>query len=193
MTTYEKECKDKAEQFAKSLAPFVDGIGVVKGNDGMSDFRVEITHKGINYDVHKSYNGDISFWIHAQFENLNGHTISEIHGKYGRNKMRVPTQKKVQQLLDDQNAIFAELTALNNAAADKHAKFMQSVKQSPHAAAFKFSKDSNGNVKSGYAEVNGFSYSFELCDNGYISQTLELSYTVDKKLETFNKIAATNA
>ena len=141
--------------------------------------------KGKLFRIKKDYSGNIQIFSHpyvyGSAENLSNSARTQIRIKHKTNNMKVMSAKKIQREIDAVNAMEAEIAEADSAAKKKTNVFLETIKDMPVIMAM--------DGKSGYIKKNGMKFSFELGTDGYVSQKIDIHYTVDASIEAFKALA----
>lgn len=191
---------EQAQTLADTMAPFFNEIMVEKVADERCSFNVVATAGDVNFRVSKDYKGyiDITLYKYERFNKLSSSKRAEIYTKHSNtlNRMKVPTQKKVTELV---NAVIAErdeMQRLQKQYTESQRMFLCDIEALKLPVQYQhnheYYTDENGeykqrktDVSAGEIERNGIVYRFEFHRDGYIKQDIELYYGVKDTMENF--------
>lgn len=192
----QKQYRDAALELVAVMSQF-NPCEVVKGED-RTDFHVKMTVADEFFRVSKDYNGNIqiALYTYEHYKKISSSTRHEVYKKYTTNNMKVPTLKKVVEKVNACTRERDELRALERNAKEKQRMFICDIEALKLPVQYEYNSeyytDKNGNytqqktdIKAGTIEKNGVQYSFEFCDDGYISQKVSLHYSVPNTMAAF--------
>jgi hypothetical protein len=182
------EYKIKAENIQTELVSHGFMATRIEKGENLTDYNAVFFDGESDYIIRRDHHNEVivSDFKYRQYENVSNHTSSGIYKKYHNGSFKVITAKKIQDKIDSLKIIHKELLELEAVSTKKIADFMESLK----GLEVYYSKDYNGVVKGGHMDINGISYRFEIGDNGYVGQDISISYSVDKTLENFLRLAS---
>lgn len=191
--------RDEALALAALMSQY-NPCEVVRGED-RTDFHVKMTVGDATFRVRKDYNGyiDITLYDYPRYDKLSQTTRHDVYKKNETNNMKVPTLKKVVEKVNAVTRTHDELERLQKYAIEKQRMFLCDIKalNLPVKYSYNYIIDENHkrqdtDIKGGTIVKNGVQYSFEFCDDGYVSQDVKLYYSVGNNLEDFALLADNN-
>jgi hypothetical protein len=127
----------------------------------------------VDYYAHRWHNGEIVLNRQPYYNpaNVSSQRRGEAHSDiYTSQRMKAITPKKLAAKIAEENAMFYRLQEMEKAANDKAGAFLKSLEGLP----VKYSEDK----QRGEIVANGLEYSYEIMNDGYISQKIEVHYSV---------------
>jgi uncharacterized protein YggL (DUF469 family) len=199
LNDYQKEEKEKAEKLAEEIKQLGFIVKVVNGDNGLSDWQIILTNNDIDYQIRQDYKGFITLFSlpYRHYKDISSHKVGEIREKYKINNVKILTTKKLQALIDRENAINTEIKEAEEVAKAKKVLFLAEIMKSGLEVKFNYDRSNynedgnaiNGEIIGGTIEKNGIVFDFSLCENGYISKEIKLSYKVDNTIKNFIDLA----
>lgn len=143
-----------------------------------------------DYEIKRGWRGDILLdkTPYKRYEYVSTHTQSEVRKNISiSNKVKVLTAKKLQTLIDEDNAYHDKLDELELIAEEKINDFLDSVSELKgfeiHYSYADFATKEK--ITGGYILKNGLEFSFGINQDGYISKKIQVHYSLDCGLNDF--------
>ena len=192
-----REYKAKQDLMAelKSAGVASQSLWIEEADNGRADFRLIMQTEKHNMLVNRDYRGiaTVSIYPYKRYDRVDYHKAGEIRKEvYISNNMRVITNKKLAEKIAEEILYHEKLEALNNENADKVAQFLAMMEASGEVIRYSFkhyNEEEPKQITGGHIDRNGLEYSFEIADNGYISQKIRTDYRANTTLETFQALA----
>ena len=189
LTKYQQEYKDKAQKLANIISKFYSAK-VIKG-ENMSDFSVVFTAKNKTFTITQDWKGYCYVYLypHKIYNNVSSYKQQELRERDTTKKMKVITKKKLDAKIDIEIAYNDAMEKINKETADNVAKFLAEIKKKYPLV--KYLRNYEGDkITGGWIVKNGIEYSFEISNDGYISQKIRLenSYFEDYQ-KAFNQLS----
>lgn len=203
MTDYQKENQDKAQKLADELKQYgKKNIELIKTENGYG-WHVFFTDNGTKYEARKNGHPKASYSVSRHpwtvYKYSTNNQQYEIRKKHPLNNVFTLNEKKLNALIDQENAINKETDELEKENEKKIETFLKEVdKLSPSYYYDWSTSDWNekeekfdrirGDIKGGEITRNGIEFSFTI-DRGYISKSIKLDYHPNADIETFEALA----
>ena len=160
----------------------------IKKGEDRTDFQVVFFDGTHEYNISRDYNEHVHVTRsdYTRYDNVSLHIRGDTWKKYRGDNVKVITPKKVQRLIDNENAYHDEMASLEKSAATKVADFISEA-HALEKKGFKinWSKERDGKINSGTIERNGIEFYFEISGDGYVSKKIKISYAIDNSLDAF--------
>ena len=168
-------------------------------------FLIITEQNGNTYQISRQWKGEISIskYPYIRYEKVSRETERAIRESiYKSKKMKVITNKKIMEKIAEEQTFHEEMKKANEEKAEKVNKFIKKILSSgePFKLGYKreYYTDEQGQyelkdteeIQHGYLERNGITYSFEISNEGYISESITLSHRYhDNNLQTFQALS----
>lgn len=190
---------EQAENLATIVKPFCDAVMVEKVADERTAFNVVMTIADTYFLVQKDYKGyiTVSLYKHEQYNKVSSHARGEVYKKYTTNNMKVLNAKKMIEKVNACTRGRDELRKLQSQAIETQRMFICDIEALKMPVQYQYNSEYvtnektgayervNTDIKGGTIVKNGIEYTFEFCDDAYISQKTRLHYSVGNTIADF--------